>query len=76
VIPGHGALATRADLSAYVEGLRAMRRLVAELVAEGHPLDHIIEFRPIQPQALAWGVTERATEDAFVETIYKGVTAP
>lgn len=75
VIPGHGPLSTRADLSAYVEGLRAMRRLVAELVAEGHPLDHILEFRPIEPQARAWGVTERATEDAFVETIYEGITA-
>jgi glyoxylase-like metal-dependent hydrolase (beta-lactamase superfamily II) len=76
IIPGHGPLATRADLEAYGEGLRTMRGLVAELVAEGHPIDHILEFRPIQPQAEAWGVTDRAEEDAFVETIYRGVTAP
>ena len=76
VIPGHGPLATRADLTAYGEGLRTMRRLVAELVAEGHPIDHILDFRPIEAQAAAWGVTDRAAEDAFVETIYRGVTAP
>jgi glyoxylase-like metal-dependent hydrolase (beta-lactamase superfamily II) len=76
IIPGHGPLASRAELAAYGERLRTMRRLVAELVDEGHPLDHIIEFRPIEAQARAMGVTERATEDGFVETIYDGVTAP
>jgi glyoxylase-like metal-dependent hydrolase (beta-lactamase superfamily II) len=76
VIPGHGPLATRNELAAYAEGLRTMRRLVAELVDEGHPLEHILDFRPIEAQARAWGVTERGTEDDFVETIYRGVTTP
>jgi glyoxylase-like metal-dependent hydrolase (beta-lactamase superfamily II) len=76
IVPGHGPLATRADLVAYGEGLRTMRRLVAELVDEGHPLDHILDSRPIEAQARAWGVSDRAEEDAFVETIYRGVTAP
>ncbi|MGE0160370.1 MAG: MBL fold metallo-hydrolase [Gemmatimonadales bacterium] len=76
VIPGHGPLATREDLAAYAEGLRTMRRLVAELVEEGHPIEHILDFRPIEAQARAWGVTDPAAEDAFVETIYRGVTAP
>jgi cyclase len=75
VIPGHGPLATRAELAAYGETLRTMRRLVAELVAEGHPIDHILDFRPIEAQARALGVADRASEDAFVETIYRGVTA-
>jgi len=76
VIPGHGPLATRVELAAYGEALRTMRRLVAELVAEGHPIDHILDFRPIEAQARALGVTDRAAEDAFVETIYREVTAP
>lgn len=74
VIPGHGELATRADLVAYGDALRAMRRAVAELALEGHPLDHILEFRPFQAQAETWG-QDRATEDRFVETVYGGVTA-
>jgi glyoxylase-like metal-dependent hydrolase (beta-lactamase superfamily II) len=74
VIPGHGELATRADLAAFADALRAMRRAVAELDAEGHPIDHILEFRPLQAQASAWG-QDRAAEDAFVQTIYAGLTA-
>jgi glyoxylase-like metal-dependent hydrolase (beta-lactamase superfamily II) len=76
IIPGHGPLATRADLQAYADGLRTMRRLVAELVGEGHPIDHILDFRPIQEQAAAWGVTDRTAEDQFVETIYAGIATP
>lgn len=74
VIPGHGTLATRADLLAYVDGLRAMRNAVRELVLEGHPIDHVLEFRPIQAQATAWGMTREAEDDA-VETIYQSLTA-
>jgi glyoxylase-like metal-dependent hydrolase (beta-lactamase superfamily II) len=75
VIPGHGALATHADLVAYGAALRSMRRSIAELILEGHPIDHILEFRPLQAQAEAWG-QDRATEDDLVETIYQGITAP
>jgi glyoxylase-like metal-dependent hydrolase (beta-lactamase superfamily II) len=74
VIPGHGALATRADLAAYGDALRAMRNAVRELVLEGHPIDHILEFRPIQAQATAWGMTREA-EDEAVETIYQSLTS-
>lgn len=75
IIPGHGALATHADLVAYRDALRTMRRLVAELILEGHPPEHIIEFRPLQSQAEAWG-QDQAQERVFVETIYAGITAP
>ncbi len=74
VIPGHGEVATRGDLLAYGDALRAMRRAVAELALEGHPIDHVLDFRPLQAQAEAWG-QDRAAEDRFVETVYGGVTA-
>jgi glyoxylase-like metal-dependent hydrolase (beta-lactamase superfamily II) len=73
VIPGHGSLATRADLVDYVDGLRAMRNAVAELMLEGHPIDHIIDFRPLE--ALVDPATNREAEDDFVETLYKSLTA-
>jgi cyclase len=75
VIPGHGALATHADLVVYVDGLRAMRNAVAELALEGHPIDHILDFRPLQAHAEARGL-DRAAEDGFVETIHRSLTAP
>jgi len=69
VIPGHGALSTRADLIAYRDALQAMRDEVESILAEGHPLEHLLDFRPARAYAEAWG-QDRAAEDAFVETIY------
>jgi hypothetical protein len=51
-----------------------MRNAVYELVLDGHPIDHILGFRPVQAQAEAWGV-DRAAEDSFVETLYRSLTA-
>jgi cyclase len=72
VIPGHGPLSTRADLIAYKDALQAMRDEVESILIEGHPLDHLLDFRPARAWAQAWG-QDRAAEDAFVETIYHGI---
>jgi cyclase len=72
VIPGHGALSTREDLRAYRDALMSMRAAVAELIAEGHPPEHIHEFRPLQDQAEAWG-QDVAAERSFVDTIIYGL---
>jgi hypothetical protein len=48
---------------------------VAELALEGHPIDHILDFRPLQAHAEARGL-DRAAEDGFVETIHRSLTAP
>ena len=72
VIPGHGALSTREDLRAYRDALMSMRDAVAGLVAEGHPPEHIHEFRPLMDQAAAWGADE-AAEQSFVDTIIYGL---
>jgi glyoxylase-like metal-dependent hydrolase (beta-lactamase superfamily II) len=68
VIPGHGALSTRADLIAYRDALQTMRDEVEMILNEGHPLEHLLDFRPARAFAEAWG-QDRAAEDAFVETI-------
>ena len=73
VIPGHGALSTREDLRDYRDALIAMRAEVAGLMEEGHPLEHILDFRPIQDQAEAWGQDE-AAERNFVATIHYGLS--
>jgi glyoxylase-like metal-dependent hydrolase (beta-lactamase superfamily II) len=74
VIPGHGALSTRADLMAYRDALQAMRDEVETILNEGHPLEHLLDFRPLRVYAEAWG-QDRAAEDTFVETIYHGLEA-
>ena len=72
VIPGHGDVATRADLQAYGDALKAMRAAVAALIAQGHDLETIQSRRPIRAQAEAWG-QDRASEDTFVATIHHGL---
>jgi cyclase len=72
VIPGHGALSTREDLREYRDALMSMRRAVAELLEEGHPPEHIHDFRPLAAQAARWG-QDVAAENNFVDTILHGL---
>ena len=72
VIPGHGPLATREDLRGYRDALMSMRRAISELIEEGHPPEHIHDFRPIAAQAAAWGQDE-AAERNFEDTILHGL---
>lgn len=69
VIPGHGPMSTRRDLSDYRDALRVMRNAVADLMDEGLSLDEIQARRPIREQAEAWGQND-VQEQAFVATIH------
>lgn len=73
VIPGHGPLSSRDDLTAYRDALRTMRNAVAALKEEGLTLDEIQARRPIRAQAEAWG-QDRAAEEVFVATIHHGLS--
>ena len=73
VIPGHGPLSSRNDLTAYRDALRTMRNSVAALKEEGLTLDEIQARRPIRRQAEAWD-QDRAAEDNFVATIHDGLS--
>ena len=73
VIPGHGPLSSRDDLTAYRDALRTMRNAVAALKEEGLALDEIQARRPIRAQAEAWG-QDRAAEENFVATIHHGLS--
>lgn len=73
VIPGHGPLSSRDDLTVYRDALRTMRNAVAALKSEGLTLDEIQARRPIRPQAEAWG-QDRAAEETFVATIHHGLS--
>ena len=46
IIPGHGPLATKADLAAYVAMLRDVRDRVATLKAAGKSRDEVVAARP------------------------------
>lgn len=72
VIPGHGPLSSRQDLTEYRDALRTMRNAVAALKEEGLALEEIQARRPIRDRAEAWG-QDQAAEESFVATIHHGL---
>jgi glyoxylase-like metal-dependent hydrolase (beta-lactamase superfamily II) len=72
VVPGHGALANRADLIEYRDMLVEIRRNVADLKREGKTLDQVIAARPTAKFDPKWGnfVINPAF---FTRLVYRGV---
>lgn len=68
IIPGHGEVATKADLQAYHDMLVAIVGKVDAGIKEGKTLDEIKAMRP----ADGFGVNPKGfiTADAFVETVF------
>jgi cyclase len=71
IIPGHGEIATKADLQAYHDMLVSIVAKVEAAIKEGKTLDEIKAGRP----ADGFGVNPKGfiTADAFVETVYNGL---
>ena len=46
IVPGHGRVASYADLVAYVEMLKTVRERIAELVASGATLEQVVAAEP------------------------------
>jgi glyoxylase-like metal-dependent hydrolase (beta-lactamase superfamily II) len=54
-IPGHGPLATRADLESYRDALETLRDRIARLKAEGKSRDEVIAAKPTADHDAKWG---------------------
>jgi glyoxylase-like metal-dependent hydrolase (beta-lactamase superfamily II) len=72
VVPGHGPVATRADLVAFRDMLVAIRERVAALKESGKSLERTVAAKPTADFDEKWGkwVT---TPDAFTALVYQGV---
>jgi glyoxylase-like metal-dependent hydrolase (beta-lactamase superfamily II) len=55
IIPGHGPLATRADLQAYRDVVKTLRDRIAKLKAEGKSRDEVIAAKPTADHDAKWG---------------------
>ena len=55
IIPGHGALAGKAELQAYYDMLVEVRGRVAAGVASGKSLDEQLAAKPLADLAETWG---------------------
>ncbi len=69
IIPGHGPLATRADLQAYRDTLATLRDRIAKLKAEGKSRDEVVAAKPTADHDAKWG-TGFMKGDVFTGLVY------
>ncbi|MDH5550423.1 MAG: MBL fold metallo-hydrolase, partial [Gemmatimonadota bacterium] len=74
IIPGHGPLASRADLERYRALLVTARDRVAAAIAKGHTLDQIKAAKPMAEYDEAWGGAFINPEQ-FIEFVYRSLEA-
>ncbi|HEY0326587.1 MAG TPA: MBL fold metallo-hydrolase, partial [Allosphingosinicella sp.] len=73
IIPGHGRIASRADLIAYRDRIRSVRDRVAAEIAAGRTLEQVQALR----LADAYGrTTDFIPPEAFVTSVYNSLRSP
>ena len=74
IIPGHGPMATKADLMAYRDMLKEVIGAVGAAQASGKSLEEVIAMKP----AAKWDINPKAfiKGDAFVTAVYKSLKMP
>lgn len=69
IIPGHGPLATRADLVRYRDMLTTVRQRVGRLVGQKRTLQQVIAAKPLADLEETWGKGFLKT-DQFITLVY------
>ena len=72
IIPGHGKLADRSELKAYLKMLRATYQAVKKLKDAGNSLAKVKKTQPLKKWSAKWGGGFIST-DKFTEIIYNGL---
>ncbi len=73
IIPGHGPLATRADLQAYLEMLRGTSGAVEAAMVQGKTLEQMKQGRVLAAWEEKWGKGFLKPDD-FTEILYNSLT--
>jgi glyoxylase-like metal-dependent hydrolase (beta-lactamase superfamily II) len=69
IVPGHGRVATTADLAAYVEMLREVRGRIAALIADGATLAQVVAAEPTRE----WNDKYGNPTTFFIDRAYKSL---
>lgn len=72
IIPGHGAVGNKDQLSQSLDMLTAIRDRVAALKKQGRTMDEAVAAKPTAPFDTKWA-TGFVTPDMFVRLVYQGV---
>ncbi|MBV8847718.1 MAG: MBL fold metallo-hydrolase [Bryobacterales bacterium] len=74
VIPGHGRVCEQLDVVDYRDMVVIVRDVIQDMIKQGMTLDQIKAAHPAKPYETEYGTQEGSTS-AFVESIYKSLTA-
>lgn len=69
IVPGHGALATKGELTRYRDMLSSARDRVQTLKSEGKTMEQAVAARPLADLEAVWG-KGRFNGDTFVQIVY------
>jgi cyclase len=69
IVPGHGALATMADLSNYLTMLTTARDRMAKLVKQGKSEADVVAAKPFADLDAKWAVSDQASTN-FIRVVY------
>jgi len=72
IIPGHGPLASKADLKRFRDMLATVRDRIKKAIQEGKTLDQTVALKPTAEFDAAWG-GGFLKPDAFVALVYGGL---
>jgi glyoxylase-like metal-dependent hydrolase (beta-lactamase superfamily II) len=72
VIPGHGAVGGKADLTLFRDVLVEAREKVAKLKKQGRTLEEVITAKPTAPYDAEWGQSFQSPK-SFLGWVYQGV---
>ena len=75
IIPGHGPLATRAELLRYRDALTTIRDRVAALIKQGKSKAEVIAAKPSAEWDAAWG-TGSMKPEVFLGIVYDSLKKP
>jgi glyoxylase-like metal-dependent hydrolase (beta-lactamase superfamily II) len=73
IIPGHGPVATRADLKEYRDMLVVVRDRIEKLIKEGKSADEVVAAKPTKELDAKWGQSTFTPPDKFVRAVHTGM---
>jgi glyoxylase-like metal-dependent hydrolase (beta-lactamase superfamily II) len=73
IIPGHGPLSNRAELTAYRDMLHTVSTRIAAAIAEGKSVDEVVAMKPSADYDAKWG-GGFLEPDPFVGIMYEGLS--
>ena len=72
IVPGHGTLATRADLQDYRDMLVQVRQRIKLLIAAGKTTDEVVAAAPTKDFDTTWG-SGYVTPDVFIKIVFSSL---